>query len=66
MYKQKQTLDKPNEKLKNQTKNDIKKLENYIDSLANQQDQQQYLVLHGKTNVAEVNQNFFMKEWFLS
>ena len=39
MYKQKQTLDKPNEKLTNQTRNDIKKLENYIDSIANQQDQ---------------------------
>ena len=53
------TLDKPNEKLKNETQHDIKKLENYIDSMADQQDQQQHPALLGKTNVVEVNQYYF-------
>ena len=43
----------------NETRNDIKKLGNYIDSMANQQDQQQHPVLLGETNAAEVNQYYF-------
>ena len=61
-----QTLDGPNEKLTNETRHDIKKLENYIDSMADQQDQQQHpAVLLGKTNVAEANV-IVMKEWLFS
>ena len=54
-----QTLDEPNEKLANETRHDIKKVENYIGSMAEQQDQQQHPVLLGKTNAAEVNQYYF-------
>ena len=42
------TLDEPNEKLKNETQHDIKKLENYIDSMADQQDQQNTLLYSEK------------------
>ena len=49
-------LDEPNENVANETRQGIKKLENYIDRMANQQDQQQRLVLLGKTNVTKVNQ----------
>ena len=54
-----QTLDEPKEKLTNETRHDIKKLENYSDSMADQQDQQQHPVLLGKTNAAKVNQYYF-------
>ena len=54
-----QTLDEPHEKLTNEARHDIKKLENYIDSMADQQDQQQHPVLLGKTNSTEVNQYDF-------
>ena len=54
-----ETLREPNEKLTNETRHDIKKLENYIDSMADQQDQQQHPILLGKTNAAEVNQHYF-------
>lgn len=56
----KQTLDEPNEKLTNVTRHDIKKLEDYIDSMADQQDQQQYPVLLGKTNAAEDKSIIFL------
>ena len=55
----KQTSDETNEKLTNETRLDIKKLENYIDSIANQQEQQQYPVNLGKTNATDVNQHYF-------
>ena len=54
-----QTLDEPNEKLTNKTRRDIKKVKNYIDSMADQQDQQLQPVLFGKANAAEVNQYYF-------
>ena len=56
----KQTLDEPNEKLPNVTRHDIKKLGDYIDGMADQQDQQQYPVLLGKTNAAEDKSIIFL------
>ena len=54
-----QILDDPNEKLTNETWHDIKKLGNYIDIMAAQQDQQQLFAFHRKTNAVEVNQHYF-------
>ena len=51
--------DDPNEKLTNETWHNIKKLGNYIDIMAAQQDQQQVFALPRKTNAVEVNQHYF-------
>ena len=49
MKKESQALDEVSEKLADETRHDIKKLEDFIDSMTNLQDQQQYSVLLGKS-----------------